>query len=323
MNRPALIEKRAVLHVHTKASDGTGSMEQIIGEAMDAGADILGINDHRTLWARDMGYGGWHSSLFVLAGTELEDANENSHILAYGIDRLPPTSVTSEQIENINSQGGIALAAHPTEAPGRLPRTRSYSWKAGTEGLAGVEVWNYMSLWKKGISIFNARSKYRHPDRNVEHPDAPAVEFWRDTGGCAVAGPDAHALRFGTGRAAIVVFPYSMLFRRFTTHILLEEELPRDAKKSEGLLLDSLRRGSCFCSNAQLGDARGFRASVSEGTLALVMPGAGEVEVRGTVGTVWKGSLEEGEHMINLGPGERISVEVSRKGGTWIFCGIP
>ncbi len=323
MKLNATVEKKAVLHVHTSASDGTGSMESVIEAARDAGADILGINDHRTLWARDRGYGGWHSSLFVLAGTELEDRNENSHILAYGIDTLPPSKVTSEQIEFVNSAGGIAIAAHPTEAPGRLPRTRSYSWKAATEGLAGVEVWNYMSLWKKGISPINALSRVRHPDRNVEHPDPKAVEFWRSVGGCAIAGPDAHALKFGLGRARLVVFPYSMLFRRLVTHVLLEEELPRDPVKTEILLLDALKRGSCFGSNALLGDARGFRAGIEGETLVLVLPGAGHVTVRGTGGFFWQGTLDEGKHLIGVKAQDRLSVNISRKGGTWIFCGLP
>lgn len=316
------VEKRAILHVHTDASDGTGTMDHVILKALEADVDILGINDHRTLQARERGYGGWHSSLFVLAGAELEDARENSHILAYGIESLPATADTHEQIQEVNRQGGIAIAAHPTEAPGRLPRTRSYSWTAGTEGLTGVEVWNYMSLWKKDISIFNAISKVKRPDADVEHPDPAAIEFWRDVGGCAIAGPDAHALKFGRGRMGFEVFPYSVLFRRLLTHIILDRELPSDPVESESLILDALRRGSCFCSNALLGDASGFRARFSGGTLVLALPGPGDVTVSGAGGILWEGSLREGDHEMDLGSLQRVSVNVSRKGLTWIFCGI-
>ncbi len=80
-----LIEKKAVLHVHTNASDGTGSIEEVIRMARTAGIDILGINDHNTLDARERDFGGWNSSLFVLAGAELEDSVENSHLLVYPI----------------------------------------------------------------------------------------------------------------------------------------------------------------------------------------------------------------------------------------------
>ncbi|OPL20020.1 MAG: hypothetical protein AVO35_00750 [Candidatus Aegiribacteria sp. MLS_C] len=323
MNSGHMIEKRAILHVHTRASDGTGTVEQVIDEALSAGVDILGINDHRNLWARDHGYGGWHSSLFLLAGTELEDQGENSHMLAYGIDRLPPSKVTSEQIDFVNSEGGIAIAAHPTEAPGRLPKTRSYSWKAGREGLGGVEVWNYMSLWKKGINPLNAVRKLRHPDRCTADPDPGAVEFWQGTGGCAVACPDAHALRFGVGRRILEVFPYGMLFRRLVTHILLDDELPKEHVEAERSIIEALRLGRCFCSSMLPGDASGFRAAREGSRMMLRMPGEGDVFLDGPLGAVWRGRLEKGDHRLPGGDCPGLAVTVKREGRTWIFCGVP
>lgn len=318
-----LIEKKAVLHVHTDASDGTGSVEQVIEEALASGAEILGINDHRNLLVRDRGFGGWHSSLFVLAGTELEDRDQNSHLLVYGIDSLPVSKNSAEQIDLVNSMGGVAIAAHPTEAPGRLPKTRSYSWTAGAEGLTGVEVWNYMSLWKKDISLLNAVSKLRDPDMCVTGPDPKAVAFWQGTGGCAIAGPDAHALRLGFGRFRTEAFPYSMLFRRLVTHILLDEELPLEPASAERSILNALRRGSCFCSNMLLGDATGFRAAREDGKLHLQLPGAGELTLIGGSGRLlWRGRLEKGEQVLTADEPGPLAVDLSRKGRTWIFCGL-
>ena len=319
-----LIEKKAVLHVHTDASDGTASIEEVIRVARAAGVDILGINDHNTLDARKRGYGGWNSSLFVLAGAELEDSRENSHLLVYGIDDLPQTSDTIEQIAFVNGKGGIAIAAHPTEAPGKLPRTRSYSWKAGnaTDGLTGVEVWNYMSLWKRGISPFNALAKLKYPDRYVEHPDSKAVEFWERAGGCAIGGPDAHALRFGIGRAVLEVFPYDMMFRRLLTHILFDAELSDSDDIAEKQILSALRQGFCFTSNILHGDATGFRAGREDGCIFLNLPGAGEVTVSKSGAVLWQDHLEAGIHRISPEVQERISVSVSREGRTWIYCAI-
>ena len=318
------IEKKAVLHVHTDASDGTGSIEEVIRMATAAGVDILGINDHNTLDARERGFGGWNSSLFVLAGAELEDSEENSHLLVYGIDELPRTRDTLEQISFVNGKGGIAIAAHPTEAPGKLPRTRSYSWKAGSavDGLAGVEVWNYMSLWKKGISPFNAVAKLKSPDRYVEHPDSKAVEFWERTGGCAIAGPDAHALIFGVGRARLEVFPYDMLFRRLLTHILLDANLSDSDDIAEKQILSALRRGSCFTSNVLHGDASGFRAGREDGCILLNLPGAGEVTVSKSGSVLWQDHLEAGNHRLRCEITERISISVFREGRTWIYGAI-
>jgi hypothetical protein len=318
-----MIEKKAVLHIHTDASDGTGSIEQVIDSAINAGIDILGINDHNTLDARDRGFGGWNSSLFVLAGTELEDANENSHILAYGINELPKTWSTEEQLSFISEKGGIAIAAHPTEAPGKLPRTRSYSWKAKSiAGLSGVEIWNYMSLWKKGISIFNAPSKLKHPDRNVEHPDPLAIEFWERTGGCAIACPDAHALKFGFGRLKLEVFPYDMLFRRLFTHILLEEGLSVSDGTAERQILKALSAGSCFTSNSLSGDAAGFRAEREDDSILLNLPGAGNVTVSRAGSVLWQKELRAGSHRITGEISGCVSITVFREGRTWIHCGL-
>ena len=319
-----LIEKKAVLHVHTDASDGTGTIEEVIRKAISAGVDILGINDHNTLDARERGFGGWKSPLFVLAGTELEDSAENTHLLVYGINELPGICDTREQISFVNENGGVVIAAHPTEEPGRLPRTRSYSWTAGdTTGLSGVEVWNYMSLWKKDISLFNMSMKLKYPDRHVEHPDPLAVEFWEGTGGCAIAGPDAHALRFGIGRFRLEVFPYDMLFRRLITHILLSENLSDSNDVAEKQILRSLQQGSCFTSNLLHGDASGFRAFRENGGITLHLPGAGEVTVSKSGRAVWQGHLEPGDHRINSETAGRVSVSVLREGRTWIYCGIP
>ncbi len=321
---PGLIEKKAVLHVHTDASDGTGSIEEVIRTAAAADVDILGINDHNTLDARERGFGGWNSSLFVLAGAELEDKAENSHLLVYGIDELPGTLDTRDQISFVNEKGGIAIAAHPTEAPGKLPRTRSYSWKAGnaTEGLSGVEVWNYMSLWKKGISLFNAGAKLRRPDRHVEHPDPSAIEFWERAGGCAIAGPDAHALRYGVGPVRVEIFPYDMMFRRLLTHILLDADLSDSDEIAEKQILSALREGSCFTSNVLYGDASGFRAGRKDGCILLNLPGAGEVTISKSGALLWQDQLEAGSHRICSKVTERVSISVFREGRTWIYCAI-
>lgn len=318
------IEKRAVLHVHTRASDGTGTPEEVISAASEAGVDILGINDHKTLDVRNRGFGGWHGDVFVLAGAELEDASRKTHMLVYGIDELPGTPNTAEQIEFVNRRGGMAIAAHPTEKPGRLPKTSSYSWKAAsTRGLAGVEVWNYMSAWKKGISVFNMLRRIKFPDRYVEHPDPSAVEFWENAGGCAVATPDAHELSFGLGRRKLKIFPYEMLFRRLSTHIMFTEELSGNDSEAEKQIISALREGSCFCSNMLLGDASGFRLYRDDGEVCVRMPGKGRTVLSSGGRVLAEDVLEAGDHRLISPAGSPFSFSVLRKGRTWIHCGVP
>ncbi len=318
-----LIEKIAILHVHTDASDGTASAASVIREALSARVDILGINDHKTLQARDEGFGGWHDDLYVLVGAELEDQFKNNHLLVYGVDRLPESLDTEEQIDFVNRRGGICIAAHPTETSGKLHGTRSYPWTLGNvSGLSGIEIWNYMSEWKAGISAFNALLKLLSPDRHVEHPDPAAVELWEVTGGCAIGGPDAHAFMYGFGPLSMNIFPYGMLFGRIRTHILLEKELSGSVNEAEIQIITALRKGKCFISNHLYGDATGFRAIKTDGEIVIDLPGKGEIVISRSGRIIRKGVYSPGRHKFEIAVDGRFFVSVMREGRTWISCGI-
>lgn len=319
----SLIEKNAILHVHTDASDGTTSAAGVIEEAISAGVDILGINDHNTLEARDEGFGGWHDGLYVLAGAELEDHHKNNHLLVYGVDRLPDFPDTEEQISFVNRSGGICIAAHPTETAGKLRGTRSYPWTLDhVSGLSGIEIWNYMSEWKAGISIFNAPGKLLSPDRYVEHPDPAAVELWEVSGGCAIGGSDAHAFRYGFGPLVMNIFPYRMLFGRLRTHILLDKELSDSDNEAETQLISALRNGKCFISNHLYGNATGFRALKTDGEIVIDLPGEGEIVIKRSGRIIIKEVHAPGRHRFETDPDGRLYVSVIREGRTWISCGI-
>ncbi|MCK4504069.1 MAG: hypothetical protein KAW14_00515 [Candidatus Aegiribacteria sp.] len=319
----SLIEKTAILHVHTDASDGTASIIEVIEEARSAHVDILGINDHNTLQTREEGFGGWHDGLYVLVGAELEDQYKNNHLLVYGVDRLPDSHDTGEQIRFVNRSGGICIAAHPTETAGKLRGTRSYPWTLEyVSGLSGVEIWNYMSEWKAGISIFNAPLKLLSPDRYVEHPDPAAVELWEVTGGCAIGGPDAHSFRYGFGPFIINVFPYEMLFGRLRTHILLDRELSDSSNEAEIQLINALKTGRCFISNHLYGDATGFRASRTDGEIVIDLPGKGEIVIERSGRIAGRRVCSPGRHRFEIAADGKFYVSVIREGRTWISCGI-
>jgi len=318
-----LYEAIGVLHVHTLHSDGTGTPAEISSTASDAGLSFVGINDHRTLFLRDHGLSGLQDGVFFLTGAELEDDRRQNHMLVYGIDRLPPTGDTLDQLKDVRRQGGIAIAAHPFERGGLVPGAGTYRWSHGAQGaLSGVEIWNYMSAWKRKITPLSVPSRLKDPDRYTMHPDHSAMNLWFETGGCAVACPDAHALRPGLGRLSVTIFPYSMLFRRLRTHLLLECEPEwSDTPGTEKQILSALAGGRCFASNFIRGDASGFGASRTSDGIRLELPMSGEVSVYTAGVERHEGTMEAGEHYI-----ERVTfpamVSVERNGGTWIVCGL-
>lgn len=310
--------------MHTRHSDGTGSVEDVVEAAARCGLDFVGINDHMNLAARHAGWLGMHRGVFVLPGAELEDARQNCHILAYGIDSIPQTHDTREQLAAIREAGGLSIAAHPFERGGHLPGTRSYGWTRSVEGVDGVEVWNYMSMWKAGLSPWNFRDRLARPDAMTRNPYRESIHEWLSSGGCATGGPDAHALQVGVGRFRACVFPYEMLFSRLRMHLVVDSGEERRDVPDERAILDSIRAGRCFMSNALLGDAREFTARVDAGFLSVFVPGSSTVVVGSDAGEVARIPVNgPGGIEVAVPSGVQFYVEVLREEGTWIWCGLP
>ena len=57
-----LRDYRMALHIHTRYSDGSGFVREIVAAGREAGLDVLVISDHNTLAARSEGWAGWHGS---------------------------------------------------------------------------------------------------------------------------------------------------------------------------------------------------------------------------------------------------------------------
>ncbi|MHB1000194.1 MAG: PHP domain-containing protein [Armatimonadota bacterium] len=81
--------KSADLHVHTTASDGTESPEQVVEQAYNAGLAAIGIADHDTIeGVRSALETGERTGIIVVPGVEINtDCGANElHMLGYFID---------------------------------------------------------------------------------------------------------------------------------------------------------------------------------------------------------------------------------------------
>ncbi|HQH79489.1 MAG TPA: hypothetical protein PK535_11020, partial [Synergistaceae bacterium] len=287
----------------------------ILDMADRAGLDYLCFNDHNTLELADRGWHGKrHGGVLSLVGAELQHRDRKSHLLVFGAESLPPRGHILSQLESLKARGALAVVAHPRETRPLIPFLGGYPWGFGEHPLLdGVEVWNWMSYWKGGVTPLTLHRRITRPDLYVRHCCPGAVELWFRVGGCAVGGADAHGHRI----LFKGVFPYDFLFARVRTHLLLDSPLVRPEQME-----DALRRRRCFISNAVVGDARGFRARVASDTLLVELPGEGWISVFAKAAPpVHTRLLGPGLHRLRVPPGP-LHLEVYRRGVTWITCSL-
>jgi predicted metal-dependent phosphoesterase TrpH len=107
---------RADLHIHTLASDGTSSVEEILAAVEARGdLDVVAITDHDRIdaalaaqaLARERG-----APFEVIVGEEVTTLG--GHLLALFIrERIPPLRSLRATIGLVHEQGGLAVPAHP------------------------------------------------------------------------------------------------------------------------------------------------------------------------------------------------------------------
>ena len=100
------------LHMHTNASPCSRAQpEAIVNAAVGAGMDGIAITDHDTLENYPAVRDAAPPELQVIPGVEV--TTTQGHVLALGIDEVPPRSNPVRVIESIHDQDGLAILAHP------------------------------------------------------------------------------------------------------------------------------------------------------------------------------------------------------------------
>ena len=266
-----MIEYIGAIHVHSKYSDGSGSVDEIVESAKEAGLDYLILTDHNTLRALDEGKEGWYDDTLLLVGCEINDKRNVNHYLALGIDKTYSTRMPAkEYVKKIKDAGGIGFIAHPHEKRSSMKEHPPYPWTEwGTNDFTGIEVWNHMSEWMEGLTEQNKYNYFVHPLKSIVGPSPETLKVWDELNGkrrvVGIGGIDAHAHKVNLiGFFEVEVFPYKVLFKSIRTHILCDKSLNKTNRGAEFIsdkhaLLNSLKNGRCFFSNYYHGDAKGFR----------------------------------------------------------------
>jgi len=262
-------------HVHTRCSDGTGTHQQIAQAAAEAGLDVVMFTDHNL---RTENVIGWYvhpvngRRVLLLMGEEVHDeAREPSvnHYLSLGAEREVNVYAAQAQavIDAVNRHGGVGFIAHPFERPVPIfKEVSAFPWVDWqVTGYAGIELWNYLSEFKAGLSSQAvAVLAVFLPDMFINGPFPETLALWDRllaTGQrvVAIGGVDAHAQTYRLGPFKKRVFPYRQQFMTINTHLLLEAPLADDWRVANQQVLQALRAGHAFISYQRAGCARGFR----------------------------------------------------------------
>ena len=268
-----MFEYTGAIHIHTRYSDGTGSLRTIIEAARRARTDFIVISDHNNMRIREEGGAGWHDDVLVIIGEEVSP--RFNHYMAIGVQKeIPPDETCAQRnIDAVTRQGGLGFVAHPfgrhrpCSASSWLDKLLKlnvtvYPWNDfGVEGFDGIEVWQYMYDWVKSLNSFNVLAHLIAPNRFITGPDAETMRMWDESNRSrkvvGIGTLDAH------GKPSILrMFPacsYEYLLGTVRTHILTADPFTRSGTADEQTVIHALREGRCFFANDKLGDSTGFR----------------------------------------------------------------
>lgn len=250
--RPAGVTWRGAMHVHTRRSDGSGTIDEVAAAAARAGLQFVIVTDHGD-GTRPPEPPRYRSGVLVLDGVEI--GTNAGHYLAVGMPRSPYPlgGDTRDVVEDVARLGGFGIIAHPDSGKGDQP------WKNWDLPVDGMEWLNADSQWRDEGALRLARAVLTYPFRPAEtlarqlNQSALLAQWDRvaaDRPLVAVAGADAHA-RLGVrakgdpyeGRIFLSLPSYETSFRTFSLQLVTPAPGSGRAAEDARELLASLRSG--------------------------------------------------------------------------------
>jgi hypothetical protein len=246
------------LHMHTTFSDGTGTVEELVRAARDAGLRWLIITDHDTLEGKP--FEGWLDDVLVIVGHEITP--DRNHFLALNVDEVVDRSLAPQDfVDAVYARGGFGIIAHPDEQVANAFKD-IYRWddwsvdgpreRAGRP--VGIELWNHLSDWGEHLTTRNKELLYFFPRLGMGGPTAETLEWWdrlnvagRRTFG--VGGVDAHAFKKRAPWGHVEIFSYRWTFDTLTNYLLLREPLSSDTYTAIHQVYGALAEGRSYFIN--------------------------------------------------------------------------
>jgi hypothetical protein len=266
---------RGVIHVHTRRSDGTGTVDDVAAAAARAGLQFVVMTDHGDA-TREAERPSYRSGVLCIDAVEI--STKEGHLLALGLPASPyPLGGEARDVlEDVRRLGGVSIAAHPDST---RPDLRWADWN---QTFDGVEWLNGDSQWRdegwRDLALALLTYPFRRAATLTALLDRPedALAHWdeltRHRPVVAVAAADAHA-RLGLGAsgdpyrsaAALRVPSYEQVFR--TLSISLPEVRPTGVPSEDArAVLDAIRRGAVYSTIDGLASPAAMTFSAASGS---------------------------------------------------------
>ena len=271
---------RGAIHIHTKRSDGSGTVDEVANAAARAGLNFVILTDHGD-GTREPDAPSYRRGVLCIDAVEVSTAS--GHVVALDLPRTTYSlgGESRDVVEDIRRLGGMAIGAHPASA---RPQLRWTDWTVIPDGLEWI---NADSEWRDEPVRSFARTLLTYPFRRPEtlaalldRPDE-SLRRWdsltRQRRIVAIAGADAHARIPLTSvgdpydnHISLPIPGYEQIFRAFSI-ALPGVALTGEPKKDARAVVDAIRRGLVFSSIDALAGpvAFSFTASAEDRTVSM------------------------------------------------------
>jgi hypothetical protein len=236
------------IHVHSRRSDGSGSIDDIAAAAAAAGLQFVVVTDHGD-GTRRPDAPRYVSGVLVLDGVEI--SSSGGHYLALDMPAAPYRlgGEAADVAADVARLGGLGIVAHPAAPKAEL------AWTDWTAPFDGVEWLNVDSEWRDESWMTLARAAATYVLRPAESIgvvlDRPRVLATLDQLAerrdiLLLGTTDAHG---GVGREGgrRLRFPsYESAFRALSVRAILRGDLRGDPTSDSRLIVEALRSRRVF-----------------------------------------------------------------------------
>lgn len=307
---PARGERVGVIHVHTNASCGSGSLPEIIATARSANLSFLTVTDHNQTMAQAEVAAADPPDFAVIDGEEV--STSSGHFLALGVDDTWPRGSSRDArslMASTRRAHAVNFIAHPYGLHDRWG-----DW--GVSDYDGIEIFNDDAVWRKNKVVDLAIAMLMYPvnprlallrlARTPQENFAKWDQLLQQRPVAGICGSDAHA-NIIIGQYSLAKFPsYFSVFSLARQHVLLDDQPGVNPDHAGAdVLLNAIKSGNSFCSIDSLYPADGFTQIVTSPRAA---PGNSSVSPESAVSTSRQNEVFPTENTLatSAGPGQSI-----------------